>query len=81
MPAPATATLEDASRNRTARLEVIHPLDDVPEQKVESENLGLILMTPTVRASLIALRAYLMVMGLLVLYRCLDLGGAFSAAK
>jgi hypothetical protein len=38
-------------------------------------------MTPSVRLSLLALRAYLIAMGLLVLYRCLDLAGAFGVAK
>ncbi len=77
----AAAMLSDASLNGPPRLEVIHPLDDLPEQKVESENLGLMHMTPSVRLSLLALRAYLIAMGLLVLYRCLDLAGAFGVAK
>jgi hypothetical protein len=57
---------------------VIHPLDDVEEQKVETSHLGSIRMTPAVRLSLLALRGYLMVMMLLVLYHVLDLAGAFA---
>jgi len=47
---------------------VIHPLYDEPETKCEVEGLGRIQMTPTVRIALFALRAYLIVMLLLVLY-------------
>jgi hypothetical protein len=36
---------------------VIHPLDDVEEQKVETSHLGSIRMTRAVRLSLLALRA------------------------
>jgi hypothetical protein len=57
---------------------VIHPLDDVQEEKVETRHLGPIRMTPAVRLSLLALRAYLMAMMLLVLYHVLDLAGVFG---
>jgi hypothetical protein len=57
---------------------VIHPLDDVQEEKVETKDLGPIRMTPAVRLSLLALRGYLMAMMLLVLYRALDLAGVFG---
>ena len=50
---------------------VIHPLDDQPEQKVDMESLGPMPLTRTVRVSLMSLRAYLVVMMLLVLYRVL----------
>ena len=53
-------------------------LDDVVEQKLETGHLGPIRMTPAVRLSLLALRGYLMVMMLLVLYHVLDLAGAFG---
>lgn len=59
---------------------VIHPLDDVQEQKVETKHLGLMRMTPAVRISLVALRGYLLLMMLLVLYHVLDLAGLFSKA-
>lgn len=52
---------------------VVHPLDDVAEHKCDTESLGYAPMTPTVRWSLIALRSYLVVMTLMVVYRCLQL--------
>jgi hypothetical protein len=57
---------------------VIHPLDDLPEQKVDTAALGPMSMTPSVKFSLMALRGYLILMMLLVLYQVLDLAGAFG---
>jgi hypothetical protein len=57
---------------------VVHPLDDVPEQKVDTESLGPMPMTTSVRLSLYSLRGYLMLMMLLVLYHVLDLAGLFG---
>jgi hypothetical protein len=57
---------------------VVHPLDDVPEQKREVDKLGPIHMTPTVRWSLIALRSYLILMGLLLAYHMAELAGWFK---
>ena len=57
---------------------VVHPLDDVPEEKVDTENLGPMAMTASVRISLLSLRAYLVLMMLLVLYHVLDLAGLFG---
>jgi hypothetical protein len=54
---------------------VVHPLDDAPEEKVDTENLGPMPMTAAVRWSLFSLRAYLIFMFALVLYRVLQLGG------
>lgn len=54
---------------------VIHPLNDVPEQKCSSEGLGQIRMTRPVRISLGVLRAYLVVMTLMLGYHVLDLAG------
>lgn len=59
---------------------VIHPLDDVQEQKIEVKHLGPMRMTPAVRISLLALRGYLVLMTLLVLYHVLDLAGVFGKA-
>jgi hypothetical protein len=59
---------------------VIHPLDDAQEQKVEIEHLGPMRMTPAVWISLLALRGYLVLMMLLVLYHVLDLAGVFGKA-
>ena len=52
---------------------VIHPLDDEPEQKVGSNDLPPLRMTRSVRISLFTLRAYLILMMLLLLYHVLDL--------
>jgi len=54
---------------------VIHPLDDVREQKVDFSRLGPMPLTRTVRVSLMALRGYLIVMLVLVAYHVLGLAG------
>jgi hypothetical protein len=59
---------------------VIHPLDDVQEQKLETKDLGPMRMTPAVRLSLLALRGYLVLMMFLVLYHVLDLAGVCGKA-
>jgi hypothetical protein len=48
--------------------QVIQPLYDAPEAKCSPENLGAIHMTLTVKLSLFALRAYLILIVLLVFY-------------
>ena len=58
--------------------EVVHPLDDVPEQKVDTSVLGPMPLTNSVKLSLVALRGYLILMMLLVLYHVMDLAGAFG---
>ncbi len=62
-------------------LKVVHPLDDVREQKCSSEGLGHIAMTRPVRISLGALRAYLIAMMLMLGYHVLDLAGIFHKLK
>ena len=57
---------------------VVHPLDDAPEQKVDTSALGPMPMTVSVKLSLMALRGYLVLMMLLVLYHVMDLAGAFG---
>ena len=57
---------------------VVHPLDDVQEEKVETKHMGRMRMTPAVRVSLLALRGYLVIMTMLVLYHVLDLAGVFG---
>jgi len=52
---------------------VIHPIDDIQEQKVETQNVGPMRLTPAVKLSLFALRGYLVLMMLLVVYRILDM--------
>ena len=56
---------------------MIHPLDDIPEQKVDTAALGPMPMTNSVKLSLMALRGYLILMMLLVLYHVMHLAGAF----
>ena len=57
---------------------VVHPLDDAREEKINTATLGAMSMTTSVRVSLMALRGYLIVMMLLVLYHVMDLAGAFG---
>ena len=57
---------------------VVHPLDDLPEEKVDTETLGPMPMTISVKLSLLALRSYLVIVVLLVLYHVLDLAGLFG---
>ncbi len=66
---------EMANENRWV---VIHPLDDAPEQKVDTSALGPMTMTRSVRISLLSLRAYLIVMLLLVFYRVFCQAGFFG---
>ena len=54
---------------------VIHPLDDVAEQKCSTEGLGEIRMTRSFVVSLAFLRAYLILMTLMLGYHVLDLSG------
>jgi len=61
----------------TNQFVVIHPLDDLPEQKADIESLGPMPMTTSVRVSLMSLRAYLVAMMLMVLYHVLGLAGRF----
>jgi hypothetical protein len=60
---------------------VIHPLNDAPEQKCSSEGLGHIAMTPAVRISLTVLRGYLIAMTLMLGYHVLDLAGVLHAIR
>jgi hypothetical protein len=60
---------------------VIHPLDDEPEQKVDTDALGAMVMTPAVKWSLVSLRGYLVLMLLLVIYHVLQLAGLFGGPR
>jgi hypothetical protein len=68
-------TITNASENQFV---VVHPLDDVREEKVDTASLGRMSMTTSAKISLMALRGYLVVMMLLVLYHVIDLSGAFA---
>jgi hypothetical protein len=58
--------------------EVIHPLQDVEEEKCKAEGLGQIQMSKSVRVSLTALRVYLIAMSLILLYHVLGLAGVMG---
>jgi hypothetical protein len=72
-----TLTSEFAEMTREERpvFTVVHPLDDVTEEKVETEHLGPMAMTRTVRLCLFALRGYLLLMVGLLSFRVLQLAG------
>ena len=55
--------------------QVVHPLDDVRERKIDMTALGPMRMTRSVRVSLLTLRAYLLLMLVLVVYHVLELAG------
>jgi len=74
-----TTTMNPIETNKTANhFLVIHPLDDIPERKVDTESLGPMPMTRSVKLSLLSLRAYLILMMLLVLYHVLGMAGLFG---
>jgi len=60
---------------------VIHPLDDIMEEKCSSEGLGRIAMTRPVRISLTVLRIYLIAMTLMLVLHALELAGVFHAPR
>jgi hypothetical protein len=60
---------------------VIHPLDDIPEQKIDSDHLPPMEMTQGVRWSLISLRVYLIFMIALFLYHVIDLASQMLTKK
>jgi hypothetical protein len=59
---------ETKMTTKNDRYVVVHPLDDVFETKVDTEALGPMPMTRSVRFSLLSLRAYLILMVLMVVY-------------
>jgi hypothetical protein len=60
---------------------VIHPLDDIPEQKIDSDHLPPMEMTQGVRWSLISLRVYLILMIALFMYHIIDLASQMLTKK
>jgi hypothetical protein len=60
---------------------IIHPLDDVAEQKCSTVELGKIKMTKMVRVSLGILRGYLILMTLMLGYHVLNLAGLFLKVR
>jgi hypothetical protein len=57
---------------------VVHPLDDVPEVKLETEHLGPMPMTRTVKVCLYVLRGHLLLMFGLLGFRVLQLAGVIE---
>ncbi|MCL5256385.1 MAG: hypothetical protein M1319_01125 [Chloroflexi bacterium] len=58
--------------------EVVHPLFDKPEEKCRPEGLPPIHMSKVGKFSLIALRGYLVLMFLLLIFRFLTMAGSFT---
>ena len=58
--------------------EVVHPLRDKPEKKLETTGLGPIEMTAGVKLSLMVLRVYLTLMTFMLVYHVADLAGIFG---
>lgn len=70
------ATLTTDITMKTAKTyEVIHPLDDVREEKCSLDGLGQMHMSRSVKLSLYTLRGYLVLMAALVGYRLVSLSG------
>jgi hypothetical protein len=60
--------------------QVVHPLDDVPEQKRDTSGLGRMDMSKSVQLSLLSLRGYLIVMAVITAYRVVSMAGALVHA-
>ena len=71
MPITMKVNLNDLPENHFV---VIHPLNDVAEEKVDTSNLGPMRPTTSVKVSLLSLRAYLILMIGLVFYHVLVAG-------
>jgi hypothetical protein len=72
---------KDGYNEELNRYVVVHPLDDLPEEKIDIETLGPMPMTASVKWSLVSLRAYLLLMIVLVFYRVLALAGLFGGTR
>jgi len=72
-----TLTVEHGELERADKVvfAIVHPLDDASEEKVDTEHLGPMKMTRTVRICLFALRGYLLLMFGLLGFRVLQLAG------
>ena len=74
-----TTELDQLTEERRDYFTIVHPLDDAPEEKVDTEHLGAMKMTMTVRVCLFALRGYLLLMFGLLGFRVLQLAGVIHA--
>jgi hypothetical protein len=68
-----TIEFDNLSQDTRPVFTIVHPLDDEPEEKIDTEHLGPMRMTKTVRVCLFALRGYLLLMFGLLGYRVLQL--------
>lgn len=71
--------LDELTREEKMFFTVVHPLDDAPEEKVNTQHLGPMPMTRTVRICLFALRGYLLLMFGLLGFRVLQLAGVIRS--
>jgi hypothetical protein len=62
----------------TRDFQVVHPLDDIAEEKCSPVGLGQMPLSASVKFSLYALQGYLILIVLAVGYRVLILAGAFG---
>ena len=74
-----TVERDELEREDSMVFTIVHPLDDAPEEKVDTEHLGPMQMTRTVRLCLFALRGYLLLMFGLLGFRVLQLAGIISS--
>jgi hypothetical protein len=63
------ATMTRVLKNDQHYYVVVHPLDDKPEEKIDTSALGRMPMTRAAKLSLLSLRVYLLVMLGLVAFR------------
>jgi hypothetical protein len=81
MTTPIDAVLRHGYDPAQGHYVIIHPLDDIPEEKIDIDNLGPMALTGAVKWSLLSLRAYLILMSVLVLYRVLEMAGMFGGVR
>jgi hypothetical protein len=75
------SALHEFTNEKRSVFAVVHPLDDAPEKKVDTEHLGPMRMTNTVRVCLFALRAYLLLMFGLLAFRVMQLAGVMHGLR
>lgn len=76
-----TIRAREADHEQRNSFIVIHPLDDAPEEKVNTAGVAPLRLTTSVKLSLMALRGYLIVMTFLLVYHVFDLSGLFRHWK
>jgi len=74
-----TTEFDEMTQPPRQSFSIVHPLDDQPEKKVDTDHLGPMRMTRMVRICLFALRGYLLLMFALLAFRVLQLAGVIRA--